>query len=180
MNRPYTPEGVGRKLPPVQDPQDKHFYSADGTPIRVCHPDGDVALVDEPRTLPAKFHRLAAKAGCLMRVVGKDETPAKAKANARKAQRAAVTTPPTPAEIAADPAQRDAAIAQAINDALDSEDGDPDFEDAWTADEKVNLQWLSERVGFGVDASERDAIQNRVMDEQEGDDDESDDSENNA
>lgn len=171
-NRPYSP--TLPRLEPTPDPQDKHFYSTDGTPIRVCHPDGDVALVDEPRTLPLKFHRLATKQGCQMRIVNPNETPAQAKASARKSQKNAAKAPPTAEEVAANPVLRDAAIAKAITDAVDSEENDPAFADAWTDDEKVNLHWLSERVGFGVDPDERDAILARVLADG-ADDEETDD-----
>lgn len=169
MTRPYT--NAAPKAPPIEDPQDKHFYSTDGSDIRVPHPDGDVAIVNEPRTLPLKFHRLAAKAGCMMRSVNPGETPSQAKTNARKSQRKQVTQEPTADEIAGDPLLRDKAIETAINDALDAEEGAEGFENAWTADDKINLQWLAARVGFIVEQGERDVIQARVLAES-GDDEE--------
>lgn len=163
--RPYTP--ARPKADPIPDPSDRLFYSQDGTDIRVTLKDGGVAIVNEPRTLPAKFHREATKQGCLVQLVSGNQTKAQATKQARQQQARKRNAAPTPEEVAADSALRIAAIEQAINDALDSEEGDEAFADAWTQDEKVDLNWLSERVGFVVEPDERDVIQARVMAEED-------------
>ena len=130
------------------------FYSPDGTPIRVTHADGGVAIVGaEPRELPPKFNREAVKAGCLT-----TDMPA-----AAKLQGPAV--PP-----AADPFKRREAIKEKINEALGAAEGDPGFEDAFTQAGIPNIQWLSAAVGFTVERSERDELWQEVQIENENDD----------
>lgn len=130
------------------------FYSPDGTPIRVTHPDGGVAVVGaEPRALPPKFNREAVKAGCLT-----TDMPAASKLQAPD-------VPP-----AADPFKRRDAIKEKINDALNAAEGDPGFEDAFTQGGLPNIQWLSQAVGFTVERSERDELWQEVQIENENDD----------
>lgn len=129
------------------------FYSPDGTPIRVTHPDGGVAIVGEhPRELPPKFNREAVKAGCLT-----TDKPA-----ASKLQGPVV--PP-----AADPFKRREAIKDKIIEALNAAEGDAGFEDAFTQGGLPNIQWLSQAVGFTVERSERDELWQEVQIENEDD-----------
>lgn len=135
------------------------FYSPDGTPIRVTHPDGSVARVGgEPRELPPKFNREAIKAGCLttdMPAADKLKGPAVPPAN--------------------DAFRRREAIKEKISEALNAEEGAPGYEDAFTQAGIPNINWLNSAVGFNVERSERDELWNEVQAEQSdggtGDDD---------
>lgn len=137
------------------DPNERYFRSFDGTDIRVSHPDGSVAVVGEsPRTLPKKLWRAAIKAGCMTD-------------NSLK-----------PAELPELGAGDDAftrmqAIKDAITEALESDETDEAFADAFTANDIPNVRWLEKRVGFGLTADERDQAWSEVQaDLPEGDDDE--------
>lgn len=158
---------------PASTTPETTFYSPDGEPIRVKLPDGRVAIVtDEPRTLPAAFHRAALKAGCFptgdaKRVVA--EIPTKD-----------------------DPLKRREAIKDAIFDVLASAPADhapeaehaefaKNYEGALNADGVPNVRFLETKLGFNIDAAERDSAFAEVRQELErGDDadDEDDDGSN--
>lgn len=172
--RPYS--RPHKKADPIPDPQDKWFFSPDGTDIRVTHEDGSVAIVGaEPRTLPQKLHRAAAREGCSVQHTGPG-----GKAEARSAARAAQSrskAKPSAEEIAADAHLRHAAISAIVEEALRSEETDEEYADAFTNGGKINVKWLSEKVGFTVEASERDEIQTTIeakLDAEEGDGEEGD------
>lgn len=119
---------------------DRLFRSFDGTDIRVTHPDGSVAIVGAvPRTLPKKMWRLAVKAGCQ------------------------TDTSIQPADLPGlhvgdDAFTRRAAMKKAIIEALESDDADEAFADAFTANDIPNVRWLEKRVGFSLSADERDDV----------------------
>lgn len=122
------------------------FYSIDGEPIKVSLADGRTAIVGaDPRTLPQAYWRPALAAGC---------------ATVRPISRTDVATKIP--DASADQFQRTALIERAIADALDSAEGEPGFEDAVLPNGTLNMEWLSKRVGFQVERSERDAAHRRV------------------
>ena len=142
----------------------------------MTHEDGSVAIVGaEPRTLPQKLHRAAAREGCSVQHTGPG-----GKAEARSAARAAQSrgkAKPSAEEIAADAHLRHAAISAIVEEALRSEETDEEYADAFTNGGKINVKWLSEKVGFTVEASERDEIQTTIeakLDAEEGDGEEGD------
>lgn len=143
------------------NPKEKQlFYSPDGTTIRVTHPDGAVALVDgDPRELPQKLWRLATRAGCLI-----------------KGGITADQLKGPNVDESADAFKRRELIKQAMFDAARSEENAQGFEDAFTAAGIPNVRWLEKRVGFGIDADERDQIwaeaEVELDEEEEQDDDE--------
>ena len=122
------------------------FYALDGEPIPVPLPDGRTAIVDgNPRTLPQAFWRAALAAGCATtRPISRED---------------AARTLPTPA---LDQFQRSSLIEKAISDALAAAEGEPGFEDAVLPNGTLSMDWLSKRVGFQVERSERDAAHRRV------------------
>ncbi len=135
-------------------PADKLFSSIDGTDVRVTHGDGSVAIVGEtPRTLPRKLWRAAIKAGC----------------QTNTSLRAA----DMPVDPADDAFTRKQAIKDAMIAALQADDTDPAFEDAFTANDIPNVRWLEKRVGFSLSGDERDVcwseVQANLPDEEEED-----------
>lgn len=127
------------------------FYSPDGTPIRVCLPDGRVAIVgEEPRELPRGFFKEAFKQGCMTTAM-----PSKAEIDALKP---AVGT-------AHEPLDRVKAITQAIRDAANAAEDAPGYEGAFTGTGMPDIKWLSAKVGFGVDRTERDGAWHVVQQE---------------
>ncbi len=136
------------------------FYSPDGTPIRITHADGAVAVVGaEPRTLPPKFNRAAVRAGCLT-----GDMPA-----------AKMQEPEVP--DGADAFIRRDRIKDKIIEALGADDGAEGYEDAFTQAGVPNINWLSKQVGFNVERSERDELWNEVQAELEAGDEPNDDAE---
>ena len=127
------------------------FYSPDGSNIRICLPDGRVAIVGEtPRELHASFNKAAIRSGCLT-----TDMPT--------ADRLA--GPAVPA--GADPFERREAIKARIHDALQQEEGAPGYDEAFTGAGIPNVHWLSEAVGFTVDRTERDELWREVQAEVE-------------
>lgn len=129
--------------------EDLRFFSPDGTPIHVPLPDGSKAIVlglDQARSLPARFVRAAAAAGCMTTALA--HLPRD------------VINPQTPAS--ADPQLRNKLILEAIADAVNGEEDSEEFEGAFTTTGIPNVAWLSARVGFTVDRSERDSAWNEV------------------
>ena len=123
------------------------FYSFDGSDIRVPLPDGSVVIVGErPRPLPKKFWRAAIRNGCQT----SDSIPK-------------VDLEP---ELGAkdDPFTRMEAIKAAIVEALESDETDEQYADAFTANDIPNVRWLEKKVGFGLTADERDAAWREVQD----------------
>lgn len=139
----------------AQQPQksDKLFYSPD-EPIRVTLGDGGVAIIDtKPRTLPQKYWRAATRAGALI----------KGGLTAEE-----LKGPEGSAE--SDPHARAEMILKAVLDAARSPDDSVGFEDAFNTTGIPNVRWIETRVGFGIDASERDqawAEAQKILDEEE-------------
>ena len=138
----------------------KKFYSEDGTTIRVCHPDGSVALIgEEPREIPKKMWRLAVREGAL--------------ASDMKVQKADLS------EVGDgdDAETRRQAIYDAMLKAWDANESDEEtpaeFEGAFTAAGVPNVRWIEKFVGFDIDAKERDEIWQQVQDENGEDESES-------
>lgn len=126
----------------------RKFMSATGEDIRVTHPDGSVALVgEEPRELPPKLWRAAIKQGCI------PDT------QLRKAD--------LPAEPADDAFSRKQAIKDKISEALDSDETDEKYDDAFTAAGVPNVRWLEKQCGFSLSASERDVAWAEVQAERD-------------
>jgi hypothetical protein len=129
------------------------FRSADGEDIRVTHPDGSVAIVgEEPRELPRKLWRHAIKQGCLP-----DEQIKKAD---------------LPLEPKDDAFTRKQAIKDKIVEAMESDENDEKYDDAFTSAGVPNVRWLEKQVGFGLSAQERDEAWAEVQSEREQDEDE--------
>lgn len=123
------------------------FYSPDGTPIRVCLPDGRVARIDaEPRDIHPAFYKAALREGALH-----TDLPS--------AERLKEPTVP----VGDDQFTRRKAIKDKIVEALNAEEGAPRYESAFTNTGSPNLDWLSEHVGFKVDRAERDEIWQEVQ-----------------
>lgn len=143
----------------AKDPNERYFRSFDGSEVRVTHPDGSVAIVGaEPRTLPKKLWRAAVKAGC------QTDTTLKP----------AELPELTPAD---DAFTRNQAIKDAMIAALEADEDDAEFADAFTANDIPNVRWLEKRVGFSLSADERDAAWSEVqagLDAEEGDEDNQD------
>jgi hypothetical protein len=138
-----------------KDPNERDFHSFDGSDIRVTHPDGSVAIVgDKPRPLPKKLWRAAIKAGC------QTDTSLK------------------PAQLPElsdgdDAFTRMQAIKDAMVEALEADDDNEAFADAFTANDLPNVRWLEKKVGFSLTADERDQAWAEVQsetDSDEGDD----------
>lgn len=126
----------------------RKFMSATGEDIRVTHPDGSIALVgEEPRELPPKLWRAAIKQGCI------PDT------QLRKAE--------LPQEPGDDAFSRKQAIKDKINEALDSDETDERYEDAFTAAGVPNVRWLEKQVGFSLSAQERDVAWAEVQAERD-------------
>lgn len=125
---------------------ERQFYSPDD-PIRVALLDGSIALVTSaPRTLPPKFWKQALKDGCFCT----DQVP--------RAELDAADQVP-----GADAFQRRDAIKDAICAAVDAQETpeqatSDEFRDAFNANDVPNVRWIEKRVGFGIDASERDEV----------------------
>lgn len=134
--------------------EERLFSSIDGEDVRVCHPDGTIAIVGvKPRTLPPKLWRNAIKAGCQSSTGFKAED-----------------LPNIP--VKDDAFTRKNAIKKAINDALDADDGDPKYADAFTANDIPKVTWLEKVVGFSLTSDERDVAFNEVVAERDEDEDE--------
>ena len=151
-----------RGAPAPKDPNERYFHSYDGSEIRVTHPDGSIAIVgSEPRPLPKKLWRAAVKAGC--------QTDSTLK----------------PAELPELDAGDDAftrmeAIKQAMIEALEADEDDAAFADAFTANDIPNVRWLEKKVGFSLSADERDQAWSEVqagLSSEDGDDGQDEDAE---
>lgn len=162
MSTPRKPRtaaaSLSSKAEEAAAPAEKLFSSIDGTDVRVTHGDGSVAIVGaDPRPLPRKLWRAAIKAGC--------QTDARLRA---------VDMPVDPAD---DAFTRKQAIKDAMIAALQADDTDPEFEDAFTANDIPNVRWLEKRVGFSLSGDERDVCWSEVQqdmpdgDEEEGEGD---------
>lgn len=131
----------------------KMFYSPED-PIRVTLPDGAVAIIERtPRTLPQKFWRPATRAGAL---VDGGLTAEELKAPQGKPE--------------SDPHTRAEMILNAVLDAARAPDDSEGFEDAFNTSGTPNVRWIETRVGFGIDAAERDqawAQAQIILDEEE-------------
>ena len=143
----------------ADDLDERRFYSRDGDDIRVTHPGGSVAIVgEEPRTLPKHLHRAAIKAGAQILEPGE-----------------ALTATKRTTVVADDPASdaftRKNAIKAAMLDALQADEDDPDYTDAFTANDIPNVRWLEKKVGFSLSADERDAAWAEVQSENDNGDD---------
>lgn len=128
------------------DSSERLFSSIDGEDVRVCHPDGAIAIVGAtPRPLPKKLWRLAVKAGC----------------------QSDVTLRPAdmPIEAKDEAFTRKQAIKDAMVAALKAEDEDPKFADAFTANDIPSVRWLEKHLGFGLTSDERDVAWGEVQDE---------------
>lgn len=147
---------MNQKAAPKKLPNTHTWFAPDGEQVRVCLPSGDVAVIEpgEQRELPPKFNKAAAQAG--LAVVG-GVSPS------------SVTKPEVPAEN--DVTTRVDHIEKAIRDALNAPEGNDEFEDAFTKAGTPNIKWLSKRVGFTVETSERDiawkSVQADLEDEQD-------------
>lgn len=138
---PQTPAPIAKAV--------RRFYAPDGEPIRVYLKDGRCAVVDEPRELPAAFHKEALKRGCIIEGQGR---------------RVDLSVPESEDQEA-----RQAAIIALIEEALQAE---PDPEDpeayeeaygeAFNSDEKPSVRWLEKRLGYNISSEERDAAWARV------------------
>lgn len=159
--KPAAAKRLERDLAQPQK-SDKLFYSPD-EPIRVTLGDGGVAIIDtSPRTLPQKYWRAATRAGALI----------KGGLTAEE-----LKGPEGSAE--SDPHARAEMILKAVLDAVAADDG-PGFENSFTAAGIPNVRWIETRVGFGIDASERDqawAQAQKILDEKEGKEETDDDDE---
>ena len=146
------------------DIDERRFYSRDGDDIRVTHPGGSVAIVgEEPRTLPKHLHRAAIKNGCQILEPGE---------NLSAAQRTTVEEN----DPGTDAFTRKNAIKAAMLDALQADEDDANYADAFTANDIPNVRWLEKKVGFSLSADERDAAWAEVQTETGGDaDDENED-----
>lgn len=139
-------------------PGERTFHSFDGSEIRVAHPDGSVAVVGAtPRMLPKKLWKAAIRAGC-------------------QTNESAPPAPITGLTVADDAMERKAAIIAAMKEALEADEDDPKYMDAFTADELPSVRWLESKVKFPLSADERDAAWAEVQalletDEAETDDD---------
>lgn len=140
-------------------PAERLFRSIDGSDIRVTHPSGDVAIVGEtPRTLPPKLWRAAIKQGCTTEGAF---TPAEL----------------PPLTVQNDPHTRKEAIKAKMVEALESDETDTKYEDAFTAAGIPNVRWLEKALGFGMSADERDACWAEVKAEQPEEEEEEEESE---
>ena len=146
------------------DIDERRFYSRDGDDIRVTHPGGSVAIVgEEPRTLPKHLHRAAIKNGCQILEPGESLSAA---------QRTTVEEN----DPGTDAFTRKNAIKVAMLDALQADEDDANYADAFTANDIPNVRWLEKKVGFSLSADERDAAWAEVQTETGGDaDDENED-----
>ncbi len=140
------------------DIDERRFYSRDGDDIRVTHPGGSVAIVgEEPRTLPKHLHRAAIKNGCQILEPGESLSAA---------QRTTVEEN----DPGTDAFTRKNAIKAAMLDALQADEDDANYADAFTANDIPNVRWLEKKVGFSLSADERDAAWAEVQNEAGGDD----------
>ena len=139
------------------DIDERRFYSRDGDDIRVTHPGGSVAIVgEEPRTLPKHLHRAAIKNGCQILEPGESLSAA---------QRTTVEEN----DPGTDAFTRKNAIKAAMLDALQADEDDANYADAFTANDIPNVRWLEKKVGFSLSADERDAAWAEVQTETGGD-----------
>lgn len=168
MNRKASPTAGNRlaRTPLAQATKEatgKKFYSPED-PIRVTLADGAVAIIErKPRTLPQKFWRAATRAGAL---VHGGLTAEELKAPQGKPE--------------SDPHTRAEMILNAVLDAARAPDDSEGFEDAFNTSGTPNVRWIETRVGFGIDAAERDqawAQAQVILDEEEGNDKEDADEE---
>ena len=143
----------------ADDLDERRFYSRDGDDIRVTHPGGSVAIVgEEPRTLPKHLHRAAIKAGAQILEPGEALTAAK-------------RTTVVADDPASDAFTRKNAIKAAMLDALQADEDDANYADAFTANDIPNVRWLEKKVGFSLSADERDAAWAEVQSENDNGDD---------
>lgn len=144
------------------------FHSETGEDIRVTLPNGGVAIVGKtPRPLPQQFHRAALKAGCLI----KGAAPApnvKDKPEDDPHERMAIIKAAILKAVEAEP---DEGADEAAHEAYEKEYGD-----AFTQAGLPNVRWLEKRIGFNIDASERDQawnevkVENGLADDDDGED----------
>lgn len=157
---------MNSKTKPASTNAETTFYAPDGEPIRVKLPDGRIAIVDgTPRTLPPAFHRAALKAGCFP---------------SGESRRIVAEVP-----IQDDPIKRREAIKDLIMEILASAPAEhapeaehtafaKDYAGALNADGVPNVRFLETKLGFNIDAAERDAAFAEVRLELERDDDAAD------
>ena len=141
------------------DIDERQFYSRDGDDIRVTHPGGSVAIVgEEPRTLPKHLHRAAIKNGCQILEPGESLSAA---------QRTTVEEN----DPGTDAFTRKNAIKAAMLDALQADEDDANYADAFTANDIPNVRWLEKKVGFSLSADERNTAWAEVQSENDNGDD---------
>lgn len=145
----------------TQQITERQFYSIDGTDIRVTHPDGSVAIVNVPRTLPRKLWRAAVTAGCQV-VADNAQVAAIVEGQANSAKALAELTP------ADEAAQRATAIYNAVLEAYESDEADQAYADAFTNSGVPNVRWLENKLGFSISATERDKAWAEVQEQDEG------------
>lgn len=142
-------------------PDERQFYSIDGTDIRVCHADGSIAVVTgKPRLLPRKLWRAAVASGCQILRTGEAVQQA--------------SDPVGDALTDGDDAEkRHAAIVDLFNEMLDAAEDDPAYADAFTGAGLPNVRYVEKRLGFSISAGERDAAwaeANGAVGDEAGDD----------
>lgn len=138
---PNTP----RQTAAQQLANERLFHSIDGDEIRVAHPDGTVVVVGPtPRALPKKMWRLAIRAGC------------QSNTSIKPAELPELT-------VADDAFTRKRRIREVIEEALQSDDSDERYADAFTAQDRPSLQWVSKAAGFGLSADELNAVWDEIQ-----------------
>lgn len=121
------------------------FHSFDGSIIRVTHPDGSVAEVGaDPRELPKKLWRLAIKHGC------------QTNTSIRPVDLPGLS-------VADDAFSRKGRIRDIIIAALESDDTDQRYVDAFTAQDRPSLSWVEKECGFGISADELNAVWDEIQ-----------------
>ena len=138
--------------------------------ISVALPSGDRAIVTQvPRSLPARFHAEAAKAGC--QAFNKQAVEMYL-ASQNAAATAFLAAAPTPAgsPVSADNGGPVDRIYAVLDEAMNQAPGAPGFEDAFVKDgagnEIPNGAWVQARIGteFTVNEADVAVAWNRVMD----------------
>ena len=142
---PVSKQASGRRAASAPVEETRFFRSFDGSDIRVDHPDGSVAIVGaEYRTLPKKLWRLAIKRGCVSdTTINPADLPG--------------------LSVADDAFTRKQRIKDMIVEALQSDEEDPRFADAFTPQDIPDLRWLEKACGFPLSAEERDAAWDEVQ-----------------
>lgn len=158
--RASAPASRKKAGPPAEVTAERTFWSPFGDVIRVEHPDGSVANVGEqPRPLPKKLWRAAVKAGC------------STSTDIRKADL-------TGLDAGDDPFTRVGRMKEVILAALESDENDPRYADAFDAHDKPSLRWLEKECGFPISSTERDSawdeVQKEIPDEESPEDDDND------